>query len=208
MPSTSISIPPSLLAPQLPFPLVSYPTSTLSAPTQVLFSPASLQNSAHILLPSISSRVSSPSSPSSSVPSILVSSNSPHYPLYNRCDTCLPWLFQMLFCVFMFYTLFLFLLGAHAHNLDFNLLSTNMNGLGNAFKLHLIASLISTCLPLAFVLCETKSPTPMLALLNLQNYALYENPALPVVCSSGKWGVVLGVKKMSRFFVNCRSCLC
>ncbi len=101
----------------------------------------------------------------------------------------------MLFHVFMFYTLFLFLPGAHAHNSDFSLLSTNMNGLGNAFKLHLIASLISSCLPLAFILCETKSLAPTSTLLNLHNYALYENPALPVVHSSGKWGVVLGVKK-------------
>src|SRR5260370_30930342 len=101
----------------------------------------------------------------------------------------------MLFHVFMFYTLFLFLPGAHAHNSDFSLLSTNMNGLGNAFKLHLITSLISSCLPLTFILCETKSPAPTAALLNLHNYAFFENPALPIAPHSGKWGLILGIQK-------------
>ncbi|KAF8322351.1 uncharacterized protein EI90DRAFT_3131066 [Cantharellus anzutake] len=77
-----------------------------------------------------------------------------------------------------------------------------MNGLGNAFKLHLITSLIIPTLPLAFVLSETKSTTPSMPLLSLPNYMVYESPALPLAWRCGKWGLALGVRK--NFQVLCR----
>src|SRR5260370_33302435 len=68
----------------------------------------------------------------------------------NFCNKQYSWFFRMLYCLFLLFFFFLFLLGAHAVNTDFSLMSANMNGLGNAFKLHLIATLITSCLSLVF----------------------------------------------------------
>ncbi|KAF8332739.1 uncharacterized protein EI90DRAFT_3122473 [Cantharellus anzutake] len=106
----------------------------------------------------------------------------------NRSCHFLFWALGIFVCVFVP------LVGATPLG-GFSVLSANLNGFGNAYKLSLASLAVQTHRPSAFVMNETKSTNPCAHLLDVPEYVLYESVGVPSGPRTGKWGIVLGIRR-------------
>ena len=73
----------------------------------------------------------------------------------------------------------------------------NANGLMSPVKLAIISPLLMKLAPLFFALSETKTRTNAASNLQVSNYEVFEEKAVPCASPStlAKWGIILGVRK-------------
>jgi hypothetical protein len=73
----------------------------------------------------------------------------------------------------------------------------NANGLMGPVKLEIISLLLMKLAPLFFALSETKTRTNAASNLQISNYEVFEEKAVPCASPStlAKWGIILGVRK-------------
>jgi hypothetical protein len=99
---------------------------------------------------------------------------------------------------FLFVLLFLYPVNAIdaplSPTLGTRTLSLNSNGLGNPMKVAAIGEMVMRVKPQVIVIGETKNVHEVHHRLALCNYDFFESPACPTPSSTGKYGVVVGVR--------------
>lgn len=74
-------------------------------------------------------------------------------------------------------------------------LSLNSNGLGDPMKISAISNMVARVKPHVVVIGETKNTNEVHHRLNLPDYDFFESPARPTPAHTGKWGVIMGIRR-------------
>jgi hypothetical protein len=80
-------------------------------------------------------------------------------------------------------------------SMSFCTVSINANGFSNPMKISAIQNVASSLRPHALVIGETKSVQNVGPRLFLPDYEIYENPGQPSGPRSGKWGVIVAIRR-------------
>jgi len=83
-------------------------------------------------------------------------------------------------------------------------MSINANGLSNPMKINAIQDMVNSAQPRILVIGETKSTNEVGSRLHLPRYDSFENPGHQNGCKSGKWGVIVTIRR-GVFTVQCLS---